>query len=203
VGVAVVAALVVGAILLVGGNVPLISDGPQGPSSFSFELAGNVRVSPTSDTPPAQLADVARDAGDGIKATMDELFFRAFLDTDSWGDYSDAFVLFEGRAAASAERDVDVLTLGPTAGDRFEAVEPSSSTVRITVLTNGRDAPVSAVAEVEFVADATGTDGSTTEVASAGSFYLRQVDGTWRIYAYRVDRDDSTTAAPSASGSPS
>jgi hypothetical protein len=203
VGVAVVAALVVGVILVTGGNVPLISDGPRGPSSFSFDLAGNVRVSPTSDTPPAQLADVARDAGDGVKATMDELFFRAFLDTDSWGDYADAFSLFDGRAAASAERDVDVLTLGPTAGDRFEAVEPTSSTVRITVLTNGQDAPVSAVAEVEFVADATGTDGSTTEVASAGSFYLRQVDGNWRIYAYRVDRDDSTTAAPSASGSPS
>jgi hypothetical protein len=203
VGVAVVAVLVVGGILLTGGDVPLIADGPHGPSSFSFDLAGNVQVSPTSDTPPAQLGDVARDAGDGVKQTMDELYFSAFVDSDQWGEYAEAFALFDSRAAASAEDDADVLTLGPTAGDLFETVEPTSGTLTISVLTNGQDAPVSAVAEVEFFADATGTDGSTTEITSTGSFFLRQVDGTWRIYAYRVDRDDTTTAAPSASGSPS
>lgn len=202
-GAAVVAVLVAGGILLTGGNVPLIAEGPQGPDSFSFDLAGTVKVSPTTDTPPAQLGDVARDAGDGVKQTMDDLYFRAFVDTDQWGDYAEAFALFDGRAAASAEEDADVLTLGPTAGDRYEIVEPTSGTVTISVLTNGQDAPVSAVAEVEFLADATGTDGSTTEIASTGSFFLRPVDGTWRIYAYRVDRDDTTTAAPSASGSPS
>jgi hypothetical protein len=203
VGAAVVAVLIVGGILLTGGGVPLIADGPQGPDSFSFDLAGSVQVSPTSTTPPAQLGDVARDAGDGVKETMDELYFSAFVDTDQWGDYADAFALFDGRAAASAEGDADVLTLGPTAGDQFEIVEPTSGTLSISVLTNGQDAPVSAVAEVEFLADATGADGSTTEIASTGSFFLRQVDGTWRIYAYRVDRDDTTLAAPSASGSPS
>ena len=202
-GAAVVAALVVGGILLTGGDVPLISGGPEDPSSFSFDLAGKVRVSPTSDTPVQQLTGVAQDAGEGVQATMDQLYFRAFVDPGSWGDYADAFALFDGRAAASAERDADVLTLGPEAGDRFESLEPTSGSLSISVLTNGQDAPVSAVAEVEFLADATGTDGSTSEIASTGSFYLRQVDGTWRIFAYRVDRDDATTTAPSASGSPS
>ena len=202
-GAGVVAVLVVGGILLTGGDVPLIPDGPHGPSSFSFDLAGNVQVSPTSRTPPAQLGDVAREAGDGVKETMDQLYFNAFVDTDQWGDYAEAFALFDGQAAASAEEDGDVLTLGPTAGDRYEAVDPTSGSLSISVLTNAKDAPVSAVAEVEFLAEATGTDGSTTEIVSTGSFYLRQVDGTWRIFAYRVDRDDSTPAAPSASGSPS
>jgi hypothetical protein len=203
VGAGVVAVLVVGGILLAGGDVPLIPDGPHGPSSFSFDLAGNVQVSATSRTPPAQLGDVAREAGDDVKETMDQLYFNAFVDTDQWGDYAEAFALFDGQAAASAERDADVLTLGPTAGDRYETVDPTSGSLSISVLTNAKDAPVSAVAEVEFLAEATATDGSTTEIASTGSFYLRQVDGTWRIFAYRVDRDDSTAAAPSASGSPS
>jgi hypothetical protein len=203
VGAGVVAVLVVGGILLTGGDVPLIPDGPHGPSSFSFDLAGNVQVSATSRTPPAQLGDVARETGDGVKETMDQLYFSAFVDTDQWGDYAEAFALFDGQAAASAEQDADVLTLGPTAGDRYETVNPTSGSLSISVLTNAKDAPVSAVAEVEFLAEATATDGSTTEIASTGSFYLRQVDGTWRIFAYRVDRDDSTAAAPSASGSPS
>ena len=202
-GAGVVAVLVVGGILLMGGDVPLIPDGPHGPSSFSFDLAGNVQVSATSDTPPTQLGDVASEAGDGVKATMDQLYFNAFVDTDQWGDYADAYALFDGQAATSAEGDADVLTLGPTAADTYETVEPTSGSLSISVLTNAKDAPVSAVAEVEFLAEATGTDGSTTEITSTGSFFLRQVDGTWRIYAYRVDRDDSTAAAPSASGSPS
>ena len=202
-GAGVVAVLVVGGILLFGGDVPLIPDGPHGPSSFGFDLAGNVQVSPTSQTPPAQLGDVAREAGDGVKETIDQLYFSAFVDTDQWGDYAEAFALFDGEAAASAEGDAEVLTLGPTAGDDYETVNPTSGSLSISVLTNAKDAPVSAVAEVEFLAEATGTDGSTTEIASTGSFFLRPVDGTWRIFAYRVDRDDTAAAAPGASGSPS
>ena len=58
-------------------------------------------------------------------------------------------------------------------------------------------------AEVQFLADAQGKDNTTTEITSTGSFFLRQVDGVWKIYAYRVDRDDQAGAAPSPSGSPS
>ena len=193
---------VVGWMLLSGGDVPLIG-GSSGPSSYSFDLAGNVQVSSTSDTPPAQLGDVAQEAGDGVKETMDELYFKAFVDQGSWGDYSDAFALFEAKAATRAEADSDVLTLGPTAGDEFEVLNPTSGTITISVLTNAKDAPVTAVAEVEFLADATRTDGGTTEIASTGSFYLRRVDGTWRIFAYDVDRDDTAAPAPSPAGSPS
>jgi hypothetical protein len=189
--------------ILLSGEVPLISEGPSGPTSFAFEMAGDVHVSPTSDTPPAQLGDVAGEAGDGVKETMDELYFRAFVDQDSWGDYAEAFALFDGPAAARAEADTEVLTLGPAAGDGFEVVNPTSGTLTISVLTNGKDAPVTAVAEVEFLAEATRTDGGITEISSAGSFYLRQVDGTWRIFAYDVDRDDTAAAAASPTGSPS
>lgn len=197
-----VAVLAIGGFLLFGGDVPLISDGPSGPSGFSFEL-GNVRASPITDTPPPQLKDAAREAGTGIRQTLDELYFRAFIDSGSWGDYAAAFELFDGEAAARAEADAEVLTLGPTANDDFETLSSPSGSLTIAVLTDKKDAPVTAVAEVRFLANAERKDGTSTEISSFGSFFLRQVDGVWRIFAYRVDRDDQTAQEPSPTGSPS
>jgi hypothetical protein len=38
---------------------------------------------------------------------------------------------------------------------------------------------------------------------SVGSFFLRQVDGAWRIFAYDVDREDVPGEVLAPSGSPS
>ena len=197
-----VAVLVIGGFLLFGGDEPLIPVDHAGPGEFAFHLA-NVQASPVTLTPPSELKDTARKAGVGIKETMDELYFRSFVDTGSWGDYGAAFELFDGEAQTRAEADVDVLTLGPTAKDDFEALEAPSGTLTIAVLTDKKDAPVTAIAEVQFLADAQGKDNTTTQISSIGSFFLRKVDGAWRIYAYRVDRDDQAVAAPSPTGSPS
>jgi len=192
----------VAAILLSGGKVPLI-DGGSNAGEFSFRL-GRVQATPITRTPPSELHEVAREAGAGVKETMDELYFRAFVDQGSWGDYGAAFELFEGRAATRAGSDEDVLTLGPTANDDFESLEPTSGILTISVLTDAEDVPVSAVAQVEFEATAQARGGgSSTQVVSVGSFFLRQIDGAWRIFAYQVDRDDVEAAAPSPSGSPS
>ena len=159
-----------------------------------------MQATPITRTPPPELHDVAQEAGVGVKETMDELFFAAFVDQGSWGDYGAAFALFEGSAAARAESDEEVLTLGATAGDDFDSIDAASG----TVLTDDEDAPVSAVADVEFEATVEGADGGTsTQVVSIGSYFLRQVDGAWRIFAYDVDRDDVEAEAPSPSGSPS
>jgi hypothetical protein len=197
----VVAVLAIGGFLLLGGDVPLIPSGPEGPNDFSFEL-GNVQASPITDTPPSKLKDAAREAGTGIKETMDELYFRAFVDIGSWGDYGAAFELFDGQAAGRAEADAEVLTLGPTANDDFEALSSPSGSLTIAVLTDKKDAPVTAVAEVQFLADAQRMDGTSTQISSVGSYFLREVDGVWRIFAYRVDRDDQAAEEPTPSGSP-
>jgi hypothetical protein len=199
-GVAVVA---IAAILLSGGTVPLIDPGPDGPDGFSFQL-GKVQATTISRTPRSELNDVAQEAGAGVKETMDQLYFRAFVDQGSWGDYEAAFELFDGGAAARAGSDADVLTLGATANDDFAALDEASGTLTVSVLTDAKDAPVSAVAQVEFEAtvEAEG-GGSATQVVSVGSFFLRQVEGEWRIFAYEVDREDVEAAATSPSGSPS
>ena len=191
------------AILLSGGDVPLIDDGPDGPSGFSFQL-GKVQATPLSRTSRSELNDVAQEAGAGVKETMDELYFRAFVDEGSWGDYEAAFELFESGAAERAGSDADVLTLGTTANDDFEALDEASGTLTVSVLTDAKDAPVSAVAQVEFEATVEAQGGGpATQVVSVGSFFLREVDGAWRIFAYQVDREDVEAAAPSPSGSPS
>jgi hypothetical protein len=197
----VVTLLVIGGFLLLGGDGSGPSDdGPQSP--FSFAL-GNVKALPITRTPPADLKDTARDAGVGIKATMDELYFRAFVDQSSWGDYGAAFALFDGRAASSAQTDAEILTLGLAANDDVEALDTPGGTLRISVLTDKKDAPVTAIAEVEFQANAQRKDGTSTQIVSLGSFFLRQVEGAWRIFAYRVDRDDQAAGGTTPSGSPS
>jgi hypothetical protein len=198
----VVVVAIVAAFVLLGGDVPLIDQGPSGPGEFAFRLSG-VRAAPTSATPPADLQGRASEAGDAVKATMDELYLRAFVDTESWGDYEAAFAMFDEAAAERAQADAAVLTLGPDAQQVYESMGPARGQLRIVVLTDRRDTPVSAVAKVSFTADAERTNGATTEIKSSGSFFLRKVDGEWRIFAYRVDRDDETAAAPSPTGSPS
>ena len=193
--------VVIAVILLTGGDVPLI-DGPDGSSGFSFQL-GKVQAAPITRTPAAELHEVAQEAGAGVKETMDELFFRAFVDQGSWGDYGTAFELFESTAAARAESDQEVLTLGSTASDELESIEAPSGTLTISVLTNRQDEPVSAVADIEFEATVQAAGGGTSQVVSVGSFFLRQVEGAWRIFAYDIDRDDVETSGPSPTGSPS
>lgn len=193
----------IAAILLSGGKVPLVDNGPDGPSGFSFQL-GKVQATTISRTPRSELNDVAQEAGAGVKETMDELYFRAFVDQGSWGDYEEALELFEGSAATRAGSDAEVLTLGSTANDDFEALDGASGTLTVSVLTDAKDAPVSAVARVEFEATVEAQGGGTsTQVVSIGSFFLRQVEGAWRIFAYEVDREDVEAEATSPSGSPS
>jgi hypothetical protein len=171
-----------------------------GGGEFSFALKG-VRAVPITRTPPADLKQTAEDAGAGVKATMDDLFFFGYVDEDSWGDYGDAFALFDEEAADQAEEDTDVLTLGADASERYASVEPGTSTIRIAVLTDRRDRPVSAVAIISFRGTAELQDGSSTTIASSGSFFLRRAGQEWRITAYRVDRDEEP-ASDGGSASP-
>jgi hypothetical protein len=185
----------VGAFLLTGGDVPIVGGG-GGPTEFDFDLK-KVKALPVSETAASDLRDAAQEAGDAVKATMDELYFSAFVDAGSWGDYGAVYELFDPVAAARAESDTDILTLGGTANEDYEALEPSLGTLSVVVLTDRKDVPVRALAEVRFAADAEMEDGSTTTISSVGSFFLRAVEGEWRIFGYRVDRDEEAARTPS------
>jgi hypothetical protein len=197
IAVAAVVVLGVGGFLLFGGDDPIIEPPPilGGPEVEPFTFA-NVRttVTPTSDTKPKKLGDVAGEASEQITPVLEELYMQAYVDPGAWGDYGDAWDLFADEAATQAESDVEVLTLGGSAGDLYEALQAGDSALRVIVLTDPKDKAVGAIAEVSFVATATLADGTTTEISSAGSYFLRRDGDDWRIVAYEVERDEEAAA---------
>ena len=199
-----IAVVVIAVILLCGGNVPLIDGGPNGPDDFSFQLE-KVQATPITRTPPPELHDVAQEAGAGVKETMDQLYFAAFVDQGSWGDYGPAFELFEGSAAARAEvgrRGAHARTDRRRRLRLDRCARAARSRSRCSPTTRTRRCRRSPTWSSRRPSE--GADGGTsTQVVSVGSYFLRQVDGTWRIFAYDVDRDDVEAEAPSPSGSPS
>lgn len=200
IGVAVVAIVAVGAVLLLGGDDgSLLPGGDEGPSEFSFDLR-RVRAVPVGDRPAAQLQDEADEAAEAVKATMDRLYFSAFVDEGAWGSYEDAFALFQGPAVDGAREDVDALTLGTAATDEYAGVADPAGTLQVTVLTNERDAAVTAIALVTFHVDAELSTGGSSRVTSEGSFFLRPTDEGWLIFGYRVDRESEAAASPSPTG---
>lgn len=198
IGVAVLAIVAVAAVLLLGGDEGSLLPGgdDEGPSEFGFELR-RVRAVPVGDRPAAQLQDEADEAADAVKVTMDRLYFAAFVDEDAWGSYDDAFALFLGPAVDGAREDVDALTLGAAAADDYEGLADPAGTLQVTVLTNERDAAVTAIARVTFRADAELSTGGSSRVTSDGSFFLRPTDEGWLIFGYRVDREAEAAASPS------
>jgi hypothetical protein len=197
-GVGVLALVVIAALFLLGGGDGVLPGDDEGPTGFSFDL-GRVRAAPIADRAPAQLQGEADEAAEAVKETMDHLYFSTFVDEESWGAYEDAFALFQGPAAGSAQEDLDVLSLGPTAATDYESLTDPTGTLRVVVLTNERNVAVSAVARVEFRAGATLTGGGSTTITSAGAYWLRPSDAGWRIFAYRVSRDERQASSPSAS----
>jgi hypothetical protein len=180
-----------GYLLLSDGNVPLI--GPSvPPTTFEFE---SVRVAATTTGQRKDASRTkARGAGRRIEFVMNQLYTFAFADESQWGDYGDAWGLFEGTAAERAEADVEALTLGAEANGIYEKLDPQDSTLVIMVLTDDRARPVSAIAEVSF--------GTATTVTSEGSFFLRPGEDGWLIYAYSIDRNEQATSpSPSAEAS--
>jgi hypothetical protein len=183
---------------LLGGILPG-DDGPETPE-FAFDVRKVIPES-TTETSSRQLRKDVEDVADDVKVTLDELYVDGFVEADTWGDFGEIEGLFEGGAREQAEADLDTLTLGTTGSETFTFLTPDDGTLVIDVLTDQGDRPVQALAFVKFRGTAEGEDGSFTDVRSSGSFFLRHVDGGWKIYSYRVERDDGPGRAPAASRS--
>jgi hypothetical protein len=196
----VLAIVAIAGVLLFGGGGSLLPNDVD--SSFSFELR-RVEAATLIDRAPAELQDEAEEASAQVKETMDALYSAAFVDRSAWGSYEDAFAQFDGSAAESARADVDVLTLGSSASEEYRAIASPAGTVTIVVLTDRRDAPVTAIARVEFHADAELDAGGASRITSRGAYFLRPTGDGWRIFAYSIDRDEEPTASATPTGTAS
>lgn len=201
------------ALLLIGGLAVLFTRGGEGIGIFTHSQTptpqltfATVKVvaATTTATTPDKIAGEVKPVGKAVELSMRTLFEGAFIDPAVWdGDhYDDLFsqVMDEG-AAGRALQDVATVTLGSGAGDVYASVKPDKSKLIIKVLTDAKDKPVQAIAQVTFRATATHDDGTFTKITVTGSFFFHQVDGAWRIFSYDVKRQETPFKPPSPTAS--
>ena len=183
------------------GDLPIFEPGPPTPD---FEFASmKYTVEGTTETSEKDLTDASADAAAEIQERLTAFVQATFVDPDTWGDYEGVFEdTMTEEAAASAAEEVDVLTLGATANDDYEFVEPNGGKLRMIVLTDLEDAPVEASAIVTFAGTAEGVDGTFTTVKSKAIYLLRVEDGDWRIFSFDVLRNEKAAETPSSPASP-
>jgi hypothetical protein len=193
-----------------GGGGPIIGGGDEPAPPFEFIVKPASAIPTAPDADEASLSASAAEVAQEITPIIDDLYTNAYLDPSNWrhDDYEEVFTAFASDAAATAEQSVETLTLGATAGDVFDTVDPGKSKLTYQVLFDPDGAPESAVVSVIFRATAERKNGTFLGIVSEGEFFLRQVDGQgegWTITAFDVTRDDheKEPPSPSASASPS
>ena len=197
-----VVALVI--LLLQGGEVPILGGEDEPVPEFDFTVRRSVAVPTAPDADVTALTSEAETVGSEITPTLDDLYTNAFIDPSSWedGDYEEAFASFAPDAAAAAQENVDTLTLGATAGEDFESVDPGKGFLTYEVLFDRDGNPDTAVVAVRFTALGERTDGTFVQIVSDGQYFLQDLDG-WKITAFDVTRSDEEAEPPSPSASTS
>lgn len=185
-----------------GGGGPIIGGGDEPAPPFDFIVKPATAIPTAPDADEAALSASAAEVAQEITPMIDDLYTNAYLDPSNWrhDDYEEVFTAFAPDAAATAEQSVETLTLGATAGDVFDTVDPGKSKLTYQVLFDPDGAPESAVVSVIFRATAERKNGTLLAIVSEGEFFLRQVDG-WTITAFDVTRDDHEKEPPSPSTS--
>ncbi len=197
IGAAILLATRDGAGRIIGGG-----DEPAPPFDFIVKPATAIPTAPDADE--AALSASAEKVAQEITPMIDDLYTNAYLDPSNWrhDDYEEVFTAFAPDAAATAEQSLETLTLGTTAGDVFDTVDPGKSKLSYQVLFDPDGEPATAVVSVIFRATAERKNGTYLAIVSEGEFFLGQTDG-WRITAFDVKREDHETHPPSASTSAS
>lgn len=203
-------ALIVGLIVIFtgGSDSPLIPGHSEAPTpTYTFQVTKTVPVTtvllqPDGTPPDAKKSEAAaQPAAANAQKTLHTFYSEAFLVPDNWTNdsYDDAFASFSGQAQDEANRQIDVLTAGSTAGDTYSDIQPAKATMKTKVLLDRQGVPYSAVSTVTFTADATLKDGSgTMTLISKGQYVFEKTADGWRITAFSVHRTDQ---APKATGS--
>jgi hypothetical protein len=210
----VLVAAAVGLFLLLrdgGVDIPIIGGDNHDDTvpAFSFKVTKTKAVATSEDADLEALNAQAADIAAGITPMLDDLYTAAFLDPSNWreNDYEEVWEHFSDGARPSAEAAVETLTLGATAGDVYETVDPTKGRLQYEVLFDPDGSPDSVVVLVSFDALGERQDGTYTAIVSRGQLFMNDLGG-WTITAFDVEREDheaepppptpSGTAAPSS-----
>jgi hypothetical protein len=206
IGIAAALVVVVGLFLLLGGGdnpvIPIPGIGNETPvPAFAFTKVTTDYEATANGAGQSAQTQTAKDVAPHVEKTIGDLFHAAYLDPGGWGDGGAIEELFTADAAKQIEANIDTLTLGSSAGDTFESVQPARSTLAVTVLTDGQAKPLHAMAAPTFAAIAANDDGTFTRITVTGVFFLIHDGDDWKISAFDLDRTEEPTKAP-ASASP-
>lgn len=195
----VIAVVIVGALLFIGGGrvIKAVTGNDETPP-FDFKLGKTAAVSTSDSASPADLQPTADGVAQEALPTIDTLFTEAFLDPGNWrdGSYDSALDTFEEAARATAEGQLETVTLGVNAGDTYASVAPGKSKVWFRVLFDPQGNPAEIDAIVRFHALAKGKDGTYTDITSHGQFFLHDTGDGWKIFGFSVGRADHETTPP-------
>jgi hypothetical protein len=213
VGAIVVTAIVVVAVLSLSGGeagplADLVGDDAPETPEFAFDAAKPKPVETRAEPNHKRAVAAAQAPAKAAIDRLDELYTAAFLDPGNWmdGEYDDVLAFFAGDARDAAEKQIDVLTAGPAAGDAFESIRPMPSTLKLQVLLDPAGVPRAVEGSVRFVARGAGAD-TLVMLVSKGQFILQKDDGEWVVVSFSVQRHDEkrevrpdATSSPGASG---
>jgi hypothetical protein len=193
------------ALVLRGGGGSIIGGGDEPAPPFDFIVKPATAIPTAPDADEAALSVSAGEVAQEITPTIDDLYTNAYLDPSNWrhDDYEEVVAAFAPHAAATAEQSVETLTLGATAGNVFDTVDPGKSKLSYQVLFDPDGEPETAVVSVIFRATAERKDGTYLAIVSEGEFFLSQIEDGWTITAFDVTRADHETKPPSPSTSAS
>jgi hypothetical protein len=192
---------------LKGGSIPGLSNGPDNSTpAFDFRPGKTIAISTSESVQTKDLQAAAAQTATEATPVIDALFTQAFLNPENWrnGSYDSALEGFDDAARTSAEKQIETLTLGKTAGDTYNTVSPGKSKLWFRVLFDADSTPRTVVAVVRFHALGKRTDGTYTDIAAHAQFFMHDTGDGWKIFSFKVGRDDhETTPPPGPSGSPS
>jgi hypothetical protein len=192
---------------LKGGSIPGISNGPDNSTpAFDFRPGKTIAISTSETVKAKDLQAAAAQTATEATPVIDTLFTQAFLNPENWrnGSYDSALEGFDDAARTSAEKQIETVTLGAKAGDTYDTVSPSKSKLWFRVLFDADSTPRTVVAVVRFHALGKRTDGTYTDIAAHAQFFMHDTGDGWKIFSFKIGRDDhETTHPPAPSGSPS
>lgn len=198
IGVAVVAALGVLAVVLGGGGTSVVS---RSTPAFSFTVDKAIGTSLEPGVKDRDVSERADTVAAEIAPTLDLLYSAAFLDPENWttGAYDAVWALFGDEARPTAVASAATLTLGDL-GARFDDVQPDRGVLAARVLFDADGSATLVSVRVTFRATATpGADAAgAAEIVSRGEYLLERSDTGWVIVAFRVDREDGNVPAAEA-----
>lgn len=156
------------------------------------------------DVAQGNAPDPGKSSGESeaIVKMFTDFYQTAFVDPKKWGDgkFEDLVKLFAKEVQEQATKDLLALTIGE-ARTELKRVDPSASTLNVTVYYDKDVNPQFAVATANFAARGTlRKSGPPLNIAQSATFYLHKEGDAWSITAYDTNQSqEQPTPSPSPS----